>query len=232
MGVGGLVCALVAALVSLTLLPAILAALGPRVNALSPQALAGRAAPRRLGRARRLLVPPLARDHAPPRAGRGGRRGAADRARAAVPRHQVHRRRRRACSRATTLPASSTTRSRPSSRPTARRPIYVAARGGRGRPRGGRALRAAARRDPRRGRRADACSRRGASTGSTSWRRGRPLGERAKEVVERRAGGDGAGAGAGRRRDRRVPRPAEGAERLAAARARRSSPPRRSSSCS
>jgi uncharacterized membrane protein YdfJ with MMPL/SSD domain len=37
MGVGGLVCALAAALVSLTLLPAILAALGPRVNSLSPK---------------------------------------------------------------------------------------------------------------------------------------------------------------------------------------------------
>jgi uncharacterized membrane protein YdfJ with MMPL/SSD domain len=37
MGVGGLLCALAAALVSLTLLPAILAALGPRVNALSPK---------------------------------------------------------------------------------------------------------------------------------------------------------------------------------------------------
>jgi uncharacterized membrane protein YdfJ with MMPL/SSD domain len=37
MGVGGLICALMAALVSLTLLPAILAALGPRVNALSPR---------------------------------------------------------------------------------------------------------------------------------------------------------------------------------------------------
>ena len=37
MGVGGLVCALAAALVSLTLLPAVLAALGPSVNALSPK---------------------------------------------------------------------------------------------------------------------------------------------------------------------------------------------------
>jgi uncharacterized membrane protein YdfJ with MMPL/SSD domain len=37
MGVGGVICALMAALVSLTLLPAILAALGPRVNALSPR---------------------------------------------------------------------------------------------------------------------------------------------------------------------------------------------------
>ncbi len=37
MGVGGLVCALMAALVSLTILPAMLAALGPRVNALSPR---------------------------------------------------------------------------------------------------------------------------------------------------------------------------------------------------
>ena len=37
MGVGGAICALAAALVSLTLLPAILAALGPRVNAGSPR---------------------------------------------------------------------------------------------------------------------------------------------------------------------------------------------------
>src|SRR3954447_18101711 len=37
MGAGGLICALTAAVVSLTLLPAILAALGPRVNALSPR---------------------------------------------------------------------------------------------------------------------------------------------------------------------------------------------------
>ena len=37
MGVGGVICALMAALVSLTLLPAILVALGPRVNALSPK---------------------------------------------------------------------------------------------------------------------------------------------------------------------------------------------------
>jgi RND superfamily putative drug exporter len=37
MGVGGLICALMAALVATTLLPAILAALGPRVNALSPK---------------------------------------------------------------------------------------------------------------------------------------------------------------------------------------------------
>jgi len=37
MGVGGVICALAAAVVSLTVLPAILAALGPRVNALSPR---------------------------------------------------------------------------------------------------------------------------------------------------------------------------------------------------
>jgi uncharacterized membrane protein YdfJ with MMPL/SSD domain len=37
MGVGGIVCSLAAALVSLTLLPALLAALGPRVNALTPK---------------------------------------------------------------------------------------------------------------------------------------------------------------------------------------------------
>jgi uncharacterized membrane protein YdfJ with MMPL/SSD domain len=37
MGVGGIVCSLAAAAVSLTLLPALLAALGPRVNALTPR---------------------------------------------------------------------------------------------------------------------------------------------------------------------------------------------------
>ena len=37
MGVGGVVCSLAAAVVSLTLLPALLAALGPRVNALTPK---------------------------------------------------------------------------------------------------------------------------------------------------------------------------------------------------
>ena len=42
MGVGGVLVALTAAVVSLTLLPALLAVLGPRVNALVAQALAGR----------------------------------------------------------------------------------------------------------------------------------------------------------------------------------------------
>ena len=71
MGVGGVVCALAAALVSLTLLPAILAALGPRVNALSPKRWQAALHREASERARRLLVPPLARDHAPPRAVRG-----------------------------------------------------------------------------------------------------------------------------------------------------------------
>ena len=53
MGAGGVLVALSAAFVSLTLLPALLAVLGPRVNALQPEALAGRDAPRRRARAGR-----------------------------------------------------------------------------------------------------------------------------------------------------------------------------------
>ena len=59
-----------------------------------PAALAGVDPPRRVGRARRLLVPPVAHDHAPPGAGRDRRGHAADRARDPVLVHQVHRRRR------------------------------------------------------------------------------------------------------------------------------------------
>ena len=61
MGAGGVLVALSAAFVSLTLLPALLAVLGPRVNARQPEALAGRDAPRRRARAGRAVVPALAR---------------------------------------------------------------------------------------------------------------------------------------------------------------------------
>ena len=111
MGVGGALCALIAALVSLTLLPALLGALGPRVNALSPRRWQEAIAPRGAGPSARLLVPALAARDAPPGAGRGRRRGAADRARAAVPADRVHRRRRERAARATSRRAWSTTRS-------------------------------------------------------------------------------------------------------------------------
>ena len=94
MGAGGVLVALSAALVSLTLLPALLAVLGPRVNALGLRRWQRRHAARRRARARRPLVPALARRHAPPGAGRRLRRRAADRARAAVPADRVHGRRR------------------------------------------------------------------------------------------------------------------------------------------
>ena len=84
MGIGGALVALVAALVALTLLPALLAVLGPRVNAAEPAPLAGGAAARRRARAVRLLVPALAGGDAPAR--RRGREhgGAAHPARPAV----------------------------------------------------------------------------------------------------------------------------------------------------
>ena len=74
MGVGGVLVALSAALVSLTLLPALLAVLGPRVNALGLRrwqvAMQRDAAHVQAGP----VVPALARRHAPPGAGRRRRR--------------------------------------------------------------------------------------------------------------------------------------------------------------
>ena len=94
MGVGGRVCALMAALVALTLLPALLAALGPRVNALSPrrwQEAIHRDAARR---AQRLLVPPLAHVMRRPVPVAIGAATLLIVLGHAVLRHQVHRRRR------------------------------------------------------------------------------------------------------------------------------------------
>ena len=94
MGVGGALCALIAAGVSLTLLPALLGALGERVNAGGPrrwkEAIAREAAGERSGfwyrHSRRVMRRPVrVRDVCG---------GAADRARAPVPADRVHRDRR------------------------------------------------------------------------------------------------------------------------------------------
>ena len=94
MGVGGALVALTAALVSLTVLPALLAALGPRVNALSLKrwqvAMHRDAAHVRAGPWYRFSQFVMRR----PAPIATGDRGAADRARPAVPADRLHRRRR------------------------------------------------------------------------------------------------------------------------------------------
>ena len=85
MGVGGAMCALIAALVSLTLLPALLGTLGERVNAGGPRRWKEAIAREAAGRESRLLVPPLAARDAAAGAIRGGRISAADRTGAPVP---------------------------------------------------------------------------------------------------------------------------------------------------
>ena len=90
MGLGGSMVALMAAAISLTVLPAVLALLGDRVNSLAPKFLQRRAerdAPARRGG---LLVPPLAARDAAARPDRGRQRRAPDRARDPVPGDQVH----------------------------------------------------------------------------------------------------------------------------------------------
>ena len=94
MGYGGVLVALTAALVSLTVLPAMLAVLGPRVNALGLKRWKAVAGPRRRARAGGRLVPLLAVGHAAAGADRRRHRRAADRDGAAVPADRVHRRRR------------------------------------------------------------------------------------------------------------------------------------------
>ena len=115
MGIAGALVALLAATLALLVLPALLAVLGPRVNALAPKRLQ-RAADRdaRPGAERR-LVPPVAVRDAAAGPDRGRQRRAADRARDPVLRHQVHHRQRarpaprreRAAGRRRAQPASS-----------------------------------------------------------------------------------------------------------------------------
>ena len=94
MGIAGALVALLAATLALVVLPAVLAVLGPRVNALAPKRLQ-RAADRdaRPG-AERGLVPPVAVCHAPAGTDRGRQRGVPDRARDSVHRCQVRHGRR------------------------------------------------------------------------------------------------------------------------------------------
>ena len=130
MGVGGVLVALTAALVSLTVLPALLAALGPRVNALSLKrwqvAMHRDAAHVRGGP----VVPVLAGRDAAARADRGRHRGAADRARAAVPADRVHRRRRERAAARTARRAWSQDALDTEFPPGRTSPIYVVARSG------------------------------------------------------------------------------------------------------
>ncbi len=93
MGLGGSLVALLAAAVSLTVLPAVLTLLGTRVNSLAPRAPAaarrGRCAARREG----LLVPALTLRHAPARARGDAQRALPDRPRPPLLRDQVRHRR-------------------------------------------------------------------------------------------------------------------------------------------
>ncbi len=103
MGLGGSIVAILAAVISLTVLPAVLALLGNRVNSPCtevPAAPRGRRfAPGRGG----LLVPALTVRDAPTGADRRGQRGPPDRARDPVPADQVHLSRRSDPARGTQL---------------------------------------------------------------------------------------------------------------------------------
>ena len=93
MGLGGALVALFAALISLTVLPAVLTMLGTRVNAGAPKFLQRRAEADAAARRERLLVPALALRDAAAAAGRHAQRAAADRHGPALPRDQVQHRR-------------------------------------------------------------------------------------------------------------------------------------------
>ena len=90
MGIGGALVALAAALIALTVLPAILALLGERVNSLSPKFLQRRARGRLAPRLPRLLVPPLAHSDAIPGTDRPRQRDLPHRARHPVLLDRVH----------------------------------------------------------------------------------------------------------------------------------------------
>ncbi len=94
MGIAGALVALLAAALALIVLPALLAVLGPRVNALAPRRLPRAAERDARPAASGRLVPAVAVRDAPPGADRGRERGGADRARDPVHRHQVHHGRR------------------------------------------------------------------------------------------------------------------------------------------
>ena len=208
MGLGGALVALFAALISLTVLPAVLTLLGDAGQRRRPALPAAPRRGRRPARRERLLVPALAlRDAA---AGPGGdaQRAAADRPRPALLRDQVqHRRPDRAAGvgqRAAGLrdgqpPLPALPRNADLDRPRRRRPAGGGAdrRRGRAGPRGrrGAAAAAAARRRHR-------DRRRSPPTRST------PTPARTTVRADPRAAGAGGDDGAGRRRHRRLRRPA------------------------
>ena len=90
MGLGGALVALLASLIALTVLPAVLALLGNRVNAGAPKFLQRRAETGCDRDRVRLLVPALALRHAPPDPDRDGDRPAPARSRDPVLLAQVH----------------------------------------------------------------------------------------------------------------------------------------------
>ena len=230
MGAGGVLVALSAAFVSLTLLPALLAVLGPRVNAGSLKrwqaAMHRDAAHVQAGPWYRLSRV----GDAAPGADRDGDRGAADRDRAAVPAGRVHGRRRVG---APARAVGADGRRRDPHGVPARPDLARARRGRRGGARapGRGGVRAPARGDRRRGEREPA---RAGGRLLALRRRARGCGAVGLGPARgrRRARARRALPGAGRRRDRRVRRPA-GLASAARSRSRwRSSRRRRSSSCS
>src|SRR5205085_12497218 len=90
MGIAGAAVALVAATLALVVLPALLALLGPRVNALAPKRLQRAADRDARATGERCLVPALTVRNATPRAGRGTQRDIPDRTRNSLHRDQVH----------------------------------------------------------------------------------------------------------------------------------------------
>ena len=126
MGVGGVLVALAGGTVSLVVLPAVLALLGRRVDALAPQTLA--AARGRLRRRR--VVPLLALRHAARGDRRRGERDRVDRIRPAVPARPLHRGRLARPAARARARASSTSGSRTTSAQTTT-PFYAVARGDR-----------------------------------------------------------------------------------------------------
>ena len=201
---------LVAATVSLTILPALLAALGPRVNALSPARWRA-AIHREAARAESGFWYRLSR-WVMRRAARRRRvhRGAADRARAAVHADPVHRRRRE---RARRVALRARRRRRAAHRVPAQPDDAGARRRDRARVGGGRGarLRAAARRAARACSPCRSRSPRAGCGGSASWRPASGSTRRQGGGARRCAPSTRRSAVAGRRLDGGVPRPAVGA---------------------
>ena len=120
MGLGGSLVVLLAALISLTVLPAVLTLLGTRVNSLAPRFLQRRAEADTRPDEHGLLVPPLAPGDAPADPDRDAFRRLPDPPRASRSSGSSSTPSTRPSCRRAPAPARPTTRSAPSSRPTAR----------------------------------------------------------------------------------------------------------------